>query len=60
MWIGENVVIQQGCRIGIGSVIAANSVVTKDVEAMTIVGGQPAKALKIWNENNSEWRKYNE
>lgn len=60
VWIGENVVIQQGCHIGIGSIIAANSVVTKDVEEMTIVGGQPAKALKIWNENNSEWRKYNE
>jgi len=35
-----------GLRIGSGSVIAANSVVVKDVEPYTIVGGNPAKLIK--------------
>lgn len=39
VWIGENCVIQQGVDIGNGSVIAANSIVTKDVDENTIVGG---------------------
>lgn len=60
VWIGEGVVIQQGCHIGMGSIIAANSVVTKNVAAKTIVGGQPAKVLKVWDEKYSEWRKFDE
>ena len=57
VWIGEGAIIQQGCHIGKGSIIAANSVVTKNVSAMSIVGGQPAKVLKKWDEKNSKWRK---
>jgi acetyltransferase-like isoleucine patch superfamily enzyme len=45
-WIGFNVSILKGVRIGEGAVIAAGSVVTKDVEAYTIVGGNPAKFIK--------------
>jgi maltose O-acetyltransferase len=47
VWIASRVTILPGVRIGRGAVIAANSVVTKDVEAMTIVGGIPAKAIAI-------------
>lgn len=45
-WIGINVVIVAGITIGKGSIIGANSVVTKDVSPYSIVGGVPAKLLK--------------
>lgn len=35
-----------GVRIGDGAIIAAESVVTKDVEPYTIVGGNPAKVIR--------------
>lgn len=46
VWIGCNVVICRGVHIGDGAVIAAGSVVTKDVEPYTIVAGVPAKKIK--------------
>lgn len=49
VWIGERVCILSGVHIGKGAIIAANAVVTKDVPANTIVGGVPAKVLKIMN-----------
>ena len=55
VWIGDGVVVQKGCNIGKGSIIAANSVVTKDVPQMTIVGGQPAKIIKMWDEAKCMW-----
>lgn len=45
VWIATNVVILPGVKIGKGAVIACNSVVTKDVPAMVIVGGIPAKKI---------------
>ena len=44
-WLGVNAVILKGVRIGHHSVVAANAVVTKDVEPRTIVGGVPAKPI---------------
>lgn len=46
VWIGNNVIILKGVHIGDNAIIAAGSVVTKDVPAATIVGGNPAKILK--------------
>jgi acetyltransferase-like isoleucine patch superfamily enzyme len=46
VWIGANTVILDGVRIGHGSIIGANSVVTKDVEPYSIVGGVPAKLIR--------------
>jgi acetyltransferase-like isoleucine patch superfamily enzyme len=46
VWIGFGAFITKGVKIGDGVIIAANSVVTKDVEAYTIVGGIPAKFIK--------------
>jgi acetyltransferase-like isoleucine patch superfamily enzyme len=46
VWIGANSVVLPGVNIGEGSVIAAGSVVTKDVAPFTIVGGVPAKIIK--------------
>ncbi|HWS36586.1 MAG TPA: acyltransferase [Actinoplanes sp.] len=46
VWIGSHAVILDGVRIGDKSVIAAGAVVTKDVPAGAIVGGNPAKLLR--------------
>lgn len=46
VWIGHGAIIMGGVRIGDGAVIAAGSVVTKDIEPNTIVGGNPAKIIK--------------
>ncbi len=45
VWIASRVTILPGVTIGKGAVVAANSVVTKDVGEMTIVGGIPAKKI---------------
>ncbi len=46
-WVGANSTIVDGVHIHSGSVIAAGSVVTKDVPANSIVGGVPAKVIKV-------------
>lgn len=46
IWIGSNVTILPGITINDGAIIAAGSVVTKDVEKNTIVAGNPAKVIK--------------
>ncbi len=46
VWIGANCIITAGINIGNGVVVAAGSVVTKDVEDFAIVGGVPAKIIK--------------
>lgn len=47
VWIASNCTIGKGVRIGTGSIIAANSFVNKDVPPYSIVGGVPAKILKM-------------
>lgn len=45
-WINFNVTILKGVKIGKGAIIAAGSVVTKDVPEFTMVAGNPAKIIK--------------
>ncbi|MBT2724003.1 acyltransferase [Bacillus sp. ISL-46] len=45
-WIGTGAIILDGVRIGRGSVVAAGSVVTKDIPPYSIVAGIPAKIIK--------------
>jgi len=62
VWIGLNVILMDGVNIGDGSIIAAGSVVTKNVPPYSIVGGVPAKLIKMRFDNdtinvlqNSKW-----
>lgn len=46
VWIGTGAMIMPGIKLGKGSVVAAGSIVTKNVEPYTVVGGVPAKFIK--------------
>lgn len=46
VWIGNNVIVLSGVKLGKGSIIAAGSLVTKDVSPFSIVGGNPAKFIR--------------
>lgn len=49
VWVGANVIVLPGITIAAGSIIAAGSVVTKNVEPNVVVGGIPAKVIKVLN-----------
>ena len=51
VWIGSRAMILKGVTIGDGAIIAAGSIVTKDVSSKSIVAGVPAKVIK----ENVEW-----
>lgn len=46
VWIGDKATILPGVIIGDGAIIGAGTVVTKDVPAMSVVGGNPARIIK--------------
>ncbi|MBQ4899795.1 Vat family streptogramin A O-acetyltransferase [Paenibacillus sp. Marseille-P2973] len=46
VWIGQNVTIMPGVHIGDGAIIAANSLVAKDIPAYHIAGGNPCRIIK--------------
>lgn len=46
VWIGTNAVILPGVNIGVGAVVGAGSIVTKDVPSLAIVVGNPARVVK--------------
>ena len=56
-WIGANAVIVAGVTIGKHSIVAAGSVVTKDVPPYSIVGGNPAKLIKQYNQESKSWER---
>lgn len=46
VWVGHNVIILGGVKIGEGAIIQAGSVVVKDIPSLAIAGGNPAKPFK--------------
>ena len=46
-WLGNNVVVLSGVRIGRGAIVGANAVVTRDVPPYAVVAGVPAKLLRM-------------
>ena len=55
VWIGENVVVLPGSRIGNGCIIGANAVVSGFIEEKSIAVGAPAKVIKRWNDETASW-----
>lgn len=47
VWLGAGAIITDGVTVGKGAVVAAGAVVTKDVAPHTVVGGVPAKPIKV-------------
>jgi len=47
VWIGANAILLPGVTVGNGAIVAAGAVVTKDVPDFAVVGGNPAKVIKI-------------
>lgn len=51
-WIGAGAILLRGVTVGKAAVVAAGSVVTRDVEAGTIVAGVPARVIRILQRND--------
>ena len=47
VWIGRRAIIMPGVTIGNGAIIGAGAIVTKDVPDYSVVGGVPAKVIKM-------------
>ncbi len=47
VWLGARVILLSGVKVGRGAIVAAGSIVSKDVSPYSIVGGVPAKLIKF-------------
>ena len=59
VWLGEFVSVLPGVKIGKGTIVGANSVVSKSLPDYVIAVGSPAKPIKKFNFQNSRWEKIN-
>jgi acetyltransferase-like isoleucine patch superfamily enzyme len=57
VWVGANATIVAGTTIGKHSIIAAGSVVTKNVAPFSIAAGNPAKIIKQYNPETGDWER---
>lgn len=57
-WIGFNSIILKGVSIGEGAIVAAGSVVTKDVPPFTVVAGNPARIVRSMNSGGEDLREH--
>jgi galactoside O-acetyltransferase len=56
VWIGSNVAVMPGARIGYGSVIGAGSVVTRDIPPMVVAVGTPCRVLRHISDDDLKTR----
>ena len=56
-WIGSNAVITAGVTVGKHAIVAAGSVVTKNVPAYSVVAGNPARVIKLYSAERQCWEK---
>lgn len=57
VWIGANSVVTKGTKIGKHSVIAAGSLVNKDVPPFCQVGGNPDRIIKKYSFESGRWER---
>jgi len=57
-WIGANALVVAGISIGKHCIVAGGSVVTKDTPPYSVVAGNPARIVKIYNPETKEWEKF--
>jgi len=57
-WIGANTVIVAGTSIGKHCIVAGGSVVTKDTPPYSVVAGNPARVIKIYNDITGNWERF--
>jgi acetyltransferase-like isoleucine patch superfamily enzyme len=55
VWLGENVTVLKGVKIGQRSVIGAGSIVTRDVPEFSIAVGSPARVIRKWDQITRQW-----
>lgn len=60
VWIGENVVILAGAKIGDGCIVGANAVVSGCIEKKSIVVGVPARVVKRWSDEENRWEGFSD
>lgn len=56
-WIGANAVILPGIFIGKHCIVAAGSIVTRNVPSFSVVAGNPARIIKQYNKDNAKWER---
>lgn len=59
VWLGESVSVLPGVTIGEGTIVGANSVVSKSLPDNVIAVGSPARPIKKYNFESKKWEKYN-
>lgn len=55
VWLGDGVKVMPGVTIGAHSIIGAGSVVTRDIPEYSVAAGAPARVIKRWDFEQSEW-----
>jgi len=56
-WLGINAVVTGNVTVGRGSVVGANTTVLKDVPPFSVVAGNPAKIIKMYNAETNSWER---
>ena len=56
-WIGSNAIVTAGVTVGKHSIVAAGSVVTRDIPPYSVAAGNPARIIRQFNPATGEWER---